>query len=84
MTAGMSTEKYECPNCGHDILRQIVRWIVLNVDANVVPGDEGNGDALIYNMVHLAKEGPTYRHYDYDELQDAEIEALKKRYGLKE
>jgi len=55
------------------ITEEIVRWIVENVDELVVPGDEGNGDALVYNLVHLARAGKDYRPYCYEADQDKEI-----------
>jgi hypothetical protein len=56
-----------------DDVERIVRWIVKNVDELVVPDDEGNGDALVYNLVHLAREGKIYRRYAYEADQDEEI-----------
>jgi len=61
--------------------KEIIRaWIVKNVDDRDVPGDEGNPDALIYNLVHLLQEGRPYRMYEYQADQDAEIEQLKRKY----
>jgi len=57
------------------IINEIVRWIIQNVDARDVPGDESNGPALIYNLVHLAREGKNYRKYNYEPDQDKEIES---------
>jgi hypothetical protein len=37
--------------------KEIVEWIVKNVDDRDVPSDEGNGKALVYNLVHLALDG---------------------------
>jgi hypothetical protein len=59
----------------------IIEWIIKNVSSNVVPADEGNGDALVYNLVHLAAYGSGFNHYDYEPKQDAEIKALYEKYG---
>lgn len=48
------------------------QWIVENVDETVVPLDEGNGDALAYNLLHLLLGDN--QQYDYLPSQDAEIE----------
>lgn len=55
----------------------IVRWIIANVDADVVPNDEGNGDALAYNLVQLARHGPAHGRYRYRADQDKEIESWR-------
>lgn len=57
-----------------------IEWIVKNVTSDVVPGDEGNEDALVYNLVHLAAYGSGFRHYNYEPEQNAEIKALYKKY----
>lgn len=54
-------------------IEEIVKWIVENVSDLDVPDDEGNGDALRYNLVHLARDGKDYRHYYYAEDQEDEI-----------
>jgi hypothetical protein len=59
----------------------LVKWIVQNVSANDVPGDEGNGEGLIYNLVHHVLEGPDYRHFDYEPEQNLEIEQLLAKYN---
>lgn len=59
----------------------IIEWIIKNVTTNVVPGDEGNEEALVYNLVHLAAYGSGFRYYDYEPEQDAEIKSLYKKYG---
>jgi hypothetical protein len=51
----------------------IARWIMTHVDETVVPPDEGNGDALRYNLIHLLREGRNYRRYNYEPDQDNEI-----------
>jgi hypothetical protein len=55
------------------MIEDIVRWIVENVDASVVPADCGNGDALVYNLVHLARDGEDYRPFYYEKEQNREI-----------
>jgi len=62
----------------------IIEWIVKNVTSDVVPGDELNDEALVYNLVHLATYGEGFRHYDYEPEQDLEIESLYKKYERKE
>jgi hypothetical protein len=64
------------------VLDTIERWILATVDDRVVPSDEGNGDALKYNLIHLLRDGPAYRRYEYADDQDAEIAAwgLPTRY----
>jgi hypothetical protein len=54
----------------------IVAWIVANVGSGEVPQDEGNSEALVYNLVQLARNGRPYRKYNYEPDQDAEIEQL--------
>ena len=52
------------------------RWIMDNVDETVVPNDEGDKGALIYNLVHLLRgDGKKYK---YLSEQDDEL----KRWGV--
>jgi hypothetical protein len=37
---------------------RLSQWIKENVDESVVPGDEGHGDGLAFNLIHLLLEGP--------------------------
>jgi|WetSurSiteA1Bulk_404760.scaffolds.fasta_scaffold616298_1 hypothetical protein len=67
-----------------EVFGNIIEWIVQNISADDVPGDEGNTEALIYNLVHLAKEGKNYHHYDYEPEQDLEIAFLYKLYDREE
>lgn len=59
----------------------IVAWLKDTVAGHeVVPMDEGNSDALIYNLVHLAQdgddyEGGSYGPYNHEPHQDAEIKS---------
>ena len=47
-------------------------WVIQNIDDQTVPSDEGNGDALIYNIIHqIAGDN---KKYNYDADQDKEIE----------
>ena len=63
----------EMTNQYTDEEKQIIeRWILNEIDERV-PGDEGNSDALVYNLVHLCREGQNYRHYNYEPDQDDEI-----------
>ena len=61
---------------------KIVQWIVRNVSDDMVPADEGNIDALIYNLVQLARYGRPCRLYNYEPEQEAEIEALYREHGV--
>lgn len=51
-------------------------WIITNVDESIVPADEGNGKALVFNLIHLLR-GDGER-YNYAPKQDAEL----KEWGL--
>ena len=53
----------------------VVAWILENVDSSDVPADEGNDEALIYNLVHLARDGVAYEPYAYKPHQDKEIKS---------
>jgi hypothetical protein len=53
------------------------QWIIENVSEKVVPNDEGNNLALIFNLVHLLRgDGQTY---NYLLEQDTEIESWNVR-----
>ncbi len=62
----------------------IVAWLKEAVACHeVVPMDESNSDALIYNLVHLAQdgddyEGGSYGPYNHEPHQDAEIKGWKR------
>ena len=60
-----------------DFKDRLVAWIVDNVDDRDVPMDEGNSDALIWNLVQLVRHGRPYESYDYKAEQDAEVEKLR-------
>lgn len=54
------------------------RWIIDNVDETLVPGDEGNGDALLYNLMQRLRHGKGEEQlYNYLRGQDLEIEAWR-------
>ena len=56
-----------------DITR-FAQWIIENVDDTLVPNDEGNGDALVYNIVQRLRFGKERAsRYTYLPEQDAEI-----------
>ncbi len=57
----------------------IVAWILENVDASDVPADEGNDEALLYNLVHLAQDGKEYEQYAYKPHQDKEIKSWEMK-----
>lgn len=54
----------------------IERWIIENVNSDDVPSDEGNTEALVYNLVHKLREGKSYRRYRYEQDQDIELTSL--------
>ena len=62
-------------------IKLIERWIVCNVTERVVPLDEGNPDALIYNLVALLREGKGFVEYDYTPEQNDALHELERRYG---
>jgi len=47
------------------------QFVIENIDAHVVPGDEGNGEALVFNLVHAIR-GDNER-YDYQDHQHDEL-----------
>lgn len=53
----------------------VVEWILKEIDDTDVPSDEGNSDALKYNLVHLVRDGKDYVRYQYLPVQDDEIES---------
>jgi hypothetical protein len=55
----------------------IQNWILTEIpEVDVVPGDEGSVDGLIYNLIHLLHEGRDFRHYHYEPDQDEELAKL--------
>ncbi len=59
----------------------IARWIVQNVDAADVPGDEGNSEGLVYNLIHHLWDGNDYQQYEYTEEQLREVYNLSVKYS---
>ena len=51
--------------------RRFEEWIIANITARIVPSDEANGEALVFNLVHLIR-GDGER-YQYIPMQDEEI-----------
>ncbi|HBF43023.1 MAG TPA: hypothetical protein DDW42_05215 [Desulfobacteraceae bacterium] len=49
------------------------QWVIETIDETVVPNDEGNPEALIYNLVHLIRGDG--QKYDYQDYQDRELES---------
>jgi hypothetical protein len=53
--------QFGIPHVSHDIplsaeeRARFERWIINHVDASVVPADEGNSEALVYNLIHLLR-----------------------------
>jgi hypothetical protein len=61
--------------------KHFAEWVKKELQSyKVVPADEGNENALIYNIVHNIIDGPGFDAYDYKPEQDAEIES----WGLNE
>lgn len=54
------------------------QWVIENINDNnnIVPPDEGNGDALIFNLVHAIRGDNEC--YNYTTFQDEEL----KSWGL--
>jgi len=50
------------------------QWIIENVNETIVPGDEGNEAALVYNLVHLLRGD--CKKYDYSPNQDYELRCM--------
>jgi len=51
--------------------RRFEEWIIANITARIVPSDEANGEALVFNLVHLIRgDGELY---SYTPEQDEEI-----------
>ncbi len=55
------------------------RWIIENVDDTVVPADEGNGDALAYNLIQRLYHGQNAKLYNYEPWQDEEIKTWGRK-----
>lgn len=60
---------------------KLIEWIVKNVDAGLVPNDEGNSEALVYNMIKMAVFDNWEDHYRYLEEQDDFLKMLYKKYN---
>ena len=57
-----------------------VEWIKEHLmSRKVVPNDEGNEDALIYNIVHNILDGPDFAPYNYESEQDKELASWNMR-----
>jgi hypothetical protein len=63
--------------------RAFINWVINNVDERVIPADEGDGEGLVYNLIHLFKDGENYKHYNYEEEQNDEIEMWYKIFSKK-
>ncbi len=53
---------------------RFVAWVIAHVDERIVPCDEGNSAALIYNLVHLIRGDQ--EKYDYRPHQNDELESM--------
>jgi hypothetical protein len=58
------------------------KFIIENVSDDTVPADEGNIDALIYNLVHMIRGDN--RRYDYQDDQHKEINEWFGYTGIEE
>jgi hypothetical protein len=47
----------------------LIRWIIQNVTANVVPCDEGSDEGLIFNLVSMVLDGECRDRWEYTEEQ---------------
>jgi hypothetical protein len=60
---------------------KLIQWIVENIDAwDCVPDDEGNTEALIFNLIQLARFGRPCEFYSYEKWQDDDIKNLYNKY----
>jgi len=57
-----------------------ISWVLHHVDSNVVPNDEGNSQALVYNLIHLYLGDGAQYHYLPE--QDQELSGLFMLEGL--
>ncbi len=48
-------------------------YLIQNRYWKIVPSDEGNDDALLYNLIHLIDDGKDFEPYSYLPKQDKEI-----------
>lgn len=55
------------------------QWIIENIDETVVPADEGNGDALAYNIIQVLYYGKKAVMYNYQPQQDEELKAMGRK-----
>ena len=53
-----------------------LRWVLENIDETVVPEDERNGDALIYNLIHRILGDN--KEYHYEIAQDEELISFRE------
>ena len=58
----------------------IIKWLLENVDCSLVPADEGNEDALLYNFLMAAEKLPD--RWSYDERQKQYLEEMKQKYNV--
>lgn len=55
---------------------RFAQWVIENIDAQVIPNDEGFGEALVFNLIHAIR-GDNER-YSYRDEQHTEM----KQWGL--
>jgi hypothetical protein len=58
------------------------KFIIENVSDDTVPADEGNIDALVYNLIHMIRGDN--RRYDYQDDQHKEINEWFGYTGIEE
>ena len=57
----------------------VVDWLIENMCFDIMPLDaEDSEDGMLYNLVHLAREGKGFEKYNYEPWQDEEIEGWKR------
>ena len=56
--------------------KKFKRYIIQNFNGKIVPNDEGNEDALLYNLIHFIEEGKDFEPYNYLPQQDEEISSF--------
>ena len=53
----------------------VVEWLIKNIRYDNMPPDEEDSEALLYNLVHLAREGEGFERYAYKDHQEEEIDS---------
>lgn len=58
----------------------IIKWLLENVDSSLVPNDEGNDDALLYNFLMAAEKLPD--RWNYEPHQVEYLSSIRKKYNI--